>query len=594
MTSQELRQKYLDFFKEKGHIVIPSASLVPENDPSVLFTTAGMHPLVPYLLGQAHPSGRRLVNVQKCVRTGDIDEVGDNTHLTFFEMLGNWSLGDYFKQEAITWSWEFLTSEMWLAVDPHLLAVSVFEGDNEAPRDEESVAIWRSCGVSESRIAFLGKEDNWWPAGGKHPGPQGPDTEIFYWTGEEAAPETFDSKDERWVEIWNNVFMQFNKSPDGLLSPLVNQNVDTGMGLERTVAILNGKASVFETDELRQIISVIEKISHQPYELNVRSMRIVADHVRSAVMMMADGVDPSNKDQGYVLRRLIRRSVRELKKLGGEIDLAPIAESSIAVMGEAYENVVKAKDGILSLIQGEQNKFLKTLEKGEKEVEKRFVSSGSLSGEDAFVLYSTYGFPLELTEEIAIEHGQSVDRQLFATEFEKHQNLSRAGAEKKFAGGLADHSEASTRLHTATHLLHQALRTVLGDHVEQRGSNITPERLRFDFVHGEKMTSEQIAGVEELVNTQIQKALPVHFEMLDLEEAKARGAIGLFEDKYAQLEGKLKVYFVGDKPTGEFFSKEVCGGPHVKNTQELGKFKILKEESASAGIRRIKAVLLDA
>lgn len=590
MTPQELRETYLSFFESKGHKRIPSASVVPENDPSVLFTTAGMHPLVPYLLGEPHPSGVRLTDVQKCVRTGDIDEVGDATHLTFFEMLGNWSLGDYFKDEAITWSFEFLTEV--LKIDLSRLAVTVFEGDADAPFDEEAYTKWRSLGIPEARIARLGKEDNWWPAGGKMPGPQGPDTEMFYWTGELPAPEGFDTEDKRWVEIWNDVFMQYNKRDDGAFEPLSQKNVDTGMGLERLLTVLSGKASVYDTELFAPILKAIEVVSGQAYTASKdteRSMRIVADHVRASVVMVADGVEPSNKDQGYILRRLIRRSVRELKKLSGSLALESIARAVVETLGEAYPELVSDADRICTVLETERGKFEKTLEKGEKEVEKLFEKKGALSGEDAFVLYSTYGFPLELTEEIVAEHGQQVDLEVFGAEFKKHQDLSRAGAEQKFAGGLADHSEESKRLHTATHLLHQALRTVLGDHVEQKGSNITAERLRFDFSHGEKMTDEQKDQVEKLVNDVIEADVPVHFELLSLEEAKARGAIGLFEDKYAQLGGKVKVYFMGEP--GQEFSKEVCGGPHVERTGELGGFRIVKEEASSSGVRRIKAVL---
>ena len=589
ITAQELRQKYIDFFVSKGHTQIPSASLVPENDPSVLFTTAGMHPLVPYLKGESHPSGTRLVNYQKCVRTGDIDEVGDNTHLTFFEMLGNWSLGDYFKEDAIKWSFEFLTSNEWLGISLDNLAFTYFAGDENTPEDHESKKLWLDLGVSESRIKSLGKEDNWWPAGGKHPGPQGPDTEMFYWTGDEDAPEEFDPEDSRWVEIWNDVFMQFNQTAEGVLEPLSKQNVDTGMGLERTLAVLQGKKSVFETELFTPILNAIRDLIGDAYD--ERGARIIADHIRSSVMMISDGVLPSNKDQGYILRRLIRRSLREFHKLGQDsVDVTPVIIASISTLSDAYPELAKMQDQIIEIIVNEGTKFQKTLSRGLKEFEKMFSSKGHVSGEEAFTLYATFGFPLELTQELVEEKGEGVDKDVFAAEFQKHQDISRQGAEKKFAGGLADHSDESKRLHTATHLLHQALRTVLGDHVEQRGSNITQDRLRFDFSHEEKMTDQEKQQVQKIVNEQIEKDLPIHFEMLTVEEAKERGAIGLFEDKYAQVGDKIKVYFVGNEESG-CFSKEICGGPHVDRTSELRSFRIKKEESSSAGVRRIKAVL---
>lgn len=588
MTAHELRRAYINFFVEKGHAEIPSASLVPENDPSVLFTTAGMHPLVPFLKGESHPAGNRLVDVQKCVRTGDIDEVGDNTHLTFFEMLGNWSLGDYFKDDSIAWSYEFLTDKLGIGVDK--LAFSVFEGDDDVPFDQESYDKWVSLGIAPARITKLNKQENWWPAGGKHPGPQGPDTEIFYWTGEESAPEAFDPENDLWVEIWNNVFMQFDRSPDGTYSPLPATNVDTGMGLERTLAVLNGVPSVFDTDLFVPILQSIEGVTGQTYTDNERSMRIIADHVRTAVMMISDGVKPSNKDQGYILRRLIRRSVRQMNALAEGKKLGSIVTASIETLNDAYPILNEMTAEIQSEIATEETKFSKTLTKGLKEFEKMYASSGNVSGEEAFVLYSTYGFPLELTEELVREKGQNVDRDTFQAEFAKHQDLSRAGAGQKFAGGLADHSDESKKLHTATHLLHKALRMVLGEHVEQKGSNITQERLRFDFSHPEKMTDEQKTEVEKIVNEQIQADLPMGFEMMTVEEAKNAGAIGLFEDTYAQIGDKIKVYTAGNDEKG-VFSREICGGPHVEHTGILGAFAIKKEESSSAGIRRIKAVI---
>jgi alanyl-tRNA synthetase len=586
MKANELRRKYIEFFVGHGHTEIPSASVVPENDPSVLFTTAGMHPLVPYLMGNKHPAGNRLVDAQKCIRTGDIDEVGDATHLTFFEMLGNWSLGDYFKDESIQMSFEFLTQELGIPLEK--LAVSVFAGDDDADFDQEAYDKWLSLGVDAGRIAKLDKNENWWPAGGKHTGPQGPDTEIFYWTGDEPAPASFQetAEDPHWVEIWNNVFMQFHKDESGALTDLAQKNVDTGMGLERTAAILQGKANVYDTELFTPILEAIEKVSGKTYAENERAMRIIADHVRSAVMMISDGVRPSNKDQGYILRRLLRRAVRQFLTLDVERDgLVPVAQVVIDVMGEAYPSVSDQAEIILAEVKTEEGKFVKTLTKGLREFEKMFAFAGHVSGDEAFKLYATYGFPLELTQELVREKGQEVDDTVFRAEFTKHQDVSRAGAAGKFAGGLADDSIEVKRLHTATHLLHQALRTVLGDHVEQKGSNITVERLRFDFSHGEKMTPEQKEEVEKIVNDQIQAAGAVSFEELSPEEAKSQGAIGLFDDKYANMGGKVKVYTMGD------FSKEICGGPHVDNTSELGAFKIKKEEASSAGIRRIKAIL---
>lgn len=589
MEANELRKAYIEFFVSKGHVEIPSASLVPENDPSVLFTTAGMHPLVPYLKGEDHPAGSMLVNYQKCVRTGDIDEVGDETHLTFFEMLGNWSLGEYFKKDAITWSFEFLTQK--LGVDATKLAVSVFAGDDDADFDQESYDLWLGLGIPEARIARLGKEDNWWPAGGKNPGPQGPDTEMFYWTGDGDAPDSFDPEDPLWVEIWNDVFMEFDRTPDGEYLPLEKKNVDTGMGLERTAAVLKGKANVYETELFVPIIESIEKLTGTLYAGNERSMRIIADHVRTAVMMIADGARPSNKDQGYILRRLIRRSVRQLLSLAEGCELEAVIKACIESLEGAYPVLVGMSGGIHGEIAKEEIKFNKTLKKGLREFEKLYASGGHVGGEEAFLLYQSYGFPLELTEELVREKGKEVDRDTFESEFKKHQDLSRAGSGAKFAGGLADHSDESKKLHTATHLLHAALRKVLGDHVLQKGSNITQERLRFDFSHDTKVTDEEKAKVEELVNGAIDAKLSMSFEVLSVVEAKEQGAIGIFEDKYANVGGKVKVYTVGSGK--DVFSREICGGPHVDNTAELGAFAIKKEEASSAGVRRIKAVIGD-
>jgi alanyl-tRNA synthetase len=597
MTANELRQKYVDFFKTKGHAEIPSASVVPENDPTVLFTTAGMHPLVPYLLGQPHPAGKRLVDYQRCIRTGDIDDVGDDTHLTFFTMLGNWSLGDYFKKESIEWSFEFLTSPQWLNIPLSHLSFTVFEGDENAPFDEEAYSHWMrlltDAGLSEEqareKIAKLPKEDNWWGPAGKT-GPCGPDTEIFYWVGEGEPVGNKGTHSKQWMEIWNNVFMQFNKQEDGTLVPLAAGSVDTGMGLERTVTALQKRVNVYQTEVFAGMLEVLEKLSGKKYEEDaqvVQSMRIIADHLRAAAIMAMDGVIPTNKDQGYILRRLIRRAIRHARKLNVvSADLIdPMIDAVIASLGESYPKLAEKKAEIVSVLSQEAAKFEKTIAQGLKEFQKIWERQQAISGEDAFNLYQSFGFPLEVTQELAAEQGQQVDREVFHEEFKKHQDLSRAGAEQKFAGGLADHSVETTKLHTATHLLHQALRTVLGDHVAQKGSNITAERLRFDFSHSEKMTPEQIKQVEDIVNEQIKRDLPVHFEMLTVAEAKEKGAIGLFEDKYALIGDKIKVYFMGD------YSKEICGGPHVEHTGQLGGIKIAKEEAVSAGVRRIKAVL---
>lgn len=592
MKASELRRQYIDFFVKKAeHAAIPGASLLPENDPTVLFTTAGMQPLVPFLLGEKHPQGTRLVNVQKCLRTDDIEEVGDDTHLTFFEMLGNWSLGDYFKNESIKWSFEFLTNshaDGGLGVDPSLLAVSVFEGDADAPRDEDSAQIWLNLGIPKERIAYLNKEENWWPAGGKMPGPQGPDTEIFYWQGEGAAPKEFDPENNSWVEIWNNVFMQFNKTPEGNYEPLSQQNVDTGMGLERMLAILQGKKNVFETD---LFTPVLEKLRAEAQNYDERNARIIADHLRSAVFILGDprGVTPGNNDQAYILRRLIRRAIRSGRKLGLQTPFTlEIAKILIDTYGDAYTELIQKREHILNELGQEEEQFALTLEKGEKEFSRmleELSGSETFPGKMAFKLYDTFGFPIEITTELASEHGLEVDRKGFDEAFSAHQELSRKGAENKFKGGLADHSEDTTRLHTATHLLHQALRHVLGDHVEQKGSNITSERLRFDFNHDTPMSKEEIEEVEKIVNQQIERSLPVNYEEMEVDNAKREGAIGLFEDRYAQLGNKIKVYRIGD------FSLEICGGPHVENTKQLGKFRIKKEQSSSRGVRRIKAVL---
>ena len=594
ITIHELRSKYIEFFKSKGHVEISGKSLIPENDPTVLFTTAGMHPLVPYLLGEPHPAGKRLTDYQKCIRTGDIDEVGDDAHLTFFEMLGNWSLGDYFKDESIAFSWEFLTSPSWLALDPSRISVTVFAGDENAPRDEVSAAAWRRMGMPEDRIAWLGADDNWWKVGPT--GPCGADTEIFYWVGEGLPPAGSNkgSDPKRWMEIWNNVFMEFNRVDEKTLVKLPAQNVDTGMGLERTVCILQGKKSVYDTEAFTPIIAALEKLCSKEYgsgrfELD-RSFRIVADHVRTATFILGDpkAVLPSNVGAGYVLRRIIRRAVRHGRKLGIEGPfLSVLAESVVESYSGPYPELVENKARIVEELRREEDKFLETLKTGEHEFEKMLPNllknpQKIMSGRLAFKLYDTYGFPIELTEELAAEGGLKVNREEFDEAYKKHQELSRAGSEQVFKGGLADHSEISTKYHTATHLLHKALRTVLGDHVAQKGSNITAERMRFDFSHPSPMTKEELAEVERIVNEQIARDLPVTMAMMSLDEAKASGAIALFGEKY---ESVVKVYTIGD------FSKEVCGGPHVANTGALGKFRIQKEQSSSAGVRRIYGVL---
>ncbi|MFH0780225.1 MAG: alanine--tRNA ligase [Parcubacteria group bacterium] len=598
MTSHELRQKYLEFFKQKGHAIIPSASLIPENDPSVLFTTAGMHPLVPYLLGEKHPGGRRLVNCQKCIRTGDIDEVGDDCHLTFFEMLGNWSLGDpdaqdgigagYFKKESIAYSWEFLTSPKWLGIDVDKLAFTVFAGDKDAPFDADSFKFWRDLGVAEARIAKLGKDDNWWPAGGKHLGPQGPDTEIFYWSGHGKAPKKFHPSDKKWVEIWNNVFMEFDKQGDGSFKPLKQKNIDTGMGLERTLAVLEGKPSVYDTELFQPIFRTIEELSGKKYETYKKEFRIIADHVKAAIFIMADGVTPLNVGPGYVLRRLIRRAVR----FAGSLEIKDtftfkLAEVVVNQMKGIYPELKKNNEFIINQLILEEEKFAKTLANGLREFKKL---ENKISGRQAFDLFQSYGFPFEMTEELAKERSIAVDKEEFDEEFKKHQDLSRLGAEKKFKGGLADASEETTKLHTATHLLQAALRKILGEHVFQKGSNITAERLRFDFTHPEKMTTEQIKLVEDLVNEWISKDYEVKCDEMPFAEAKKLGIMGLFENKYGDM---VKVYRIGPSASsGQSISSEMCGGPHVEHTGALGEFRIKKEEASSAGVRRIKAILI--
>lgn len=591
LTSNELRELYLEFFKSKGHTVISSASLIPENDPTVLFTTAGMHPLVPYLLGQKHPGGTRLTDVQKCVRTGDIDEVGDESHCTFFEMLGNWSLGDYFKQESIRFSYEFLTSEKYLGINPDKLVVSVFEGDDDCPRDEESAKIWEECGIPKERIFYLPKKNNWWgPAG--ITGPCGPDTEIFIDTGKEKCCEECSPACDcgKYLEIWNNVFMQYNKTADGKYEPLAQKNVDTGMGLERTIATLNGSNNVYETDAFSGAIKELETLSHKNYlqdEKTIKAFRIIVDHVRTATFILGDpkGVTPSNVDQGYVLRRLIRRAVR----FGRDLDLqegclAKIASLFVDNYKHVYPELDENREKIVEEFNKEEERFAKTLISGTKEFEKvlQFTKGDTLNGKTAFRLYDTFGFPIEITVEMAKERGFKVDIEGFEAAFKEHQEKSHAGSEQKFKGGLADNKEATTRLHTAAHLMLAGLRKVCGDGVFQRGSNITAERLRFDFSLDHPMTPEEIKAVEDYVNEAIQAKADIEVTEMSLEDAKESGAMGIFTSKYGET---VRVYRMGK------YSYEICGGPHAKNTGELGHFKIIKEQSSSAGVRRIKAIL---
>ena len=650
ITSAQLREMFQSFMESKGHKRIQSASIIPENDPTVLFTTAGMHPLVPYLMGTPHPAGTRLTDVQKCIRTGDIEEVGDPSHLTFFEMLGNWSLGDYFKKEAISWSWEFLTSPDYLGLDKDKLAFSVFAGDEDCPRDEEAHDIWRSMGVEEDHIFYLPKENNWWgPAG--QTGPCGPDTEMFIIRdkapcGPNCSPACSCG---RYLEIWNDVFMQYNKQKDGTFIPLEKKNVDTGMGLERTICVLTGKKTVYETDAFSGIIAKIAELSGKEYgadEETTRAFRVVADHLRTSTFILGDdrGVSPSNTDQGYILRRLIRRAVRYGMSLGMQDGFtAEIAQVIINQYKEVYPELDRNAAFVTEQLKLEEGRFARTLRQGEKEFEKvynntvntkalldsiltaedkvakaqelaqtkklrpspdmmpiieaataadeaalvaavetRMASLNVLDGRSAFKLYDTYGFPIEMTIELAAEKGLTVDEADFAERFKQHQEKSHQGAEQKFKGGLADHSEQTAKLHTATHLLHAALRKVLGDEVAQKGSNITAERLRFDFSFGRKMTAEEIAEVERLVNVAIEAKAPVVCEEMTVPEAKEKGAIGLFESKYGE---KVRTYKMGE------YSFEICGGPHAENTGDLGSFKIQKEESSSAGVRRIKAVI---
>jgi len=586
---------YLGFFESKGHKVISGSSVIPQNDPTVLFTTAGMHPLVPYLLGEPHPAGKRLCDCQKCIRTGDIDEVGDVMHLTFFEMLGNWSLGDYFKEEAITWSYEFLTSQRYLGFNPAQLHVTVFAGNDVAPRDDDSMKAWLKLGIPQDRIFALPEKDNWWGLPNDS-GPCGPDTEMFIDTGKHPCGPACrpGCSCGKYFEIWNDVFMQYEKVPNSPIRQLKQHNVDTGMGVERTVAMLQGRKNVFETAIFGPVMEIIAGMASKDAlggEQAAKACRVIADHMRSSVFILGDdqGVVPGNLGQGYVLRRLIRRSVRYARQLGLAAGFSvPIAERVVESFGQAYPELVRHSARITEELLKEEERFEKTLQNGLSELNKTLGQMKAhnqtvLPGRVAFRLYDTCGFPLEFTEEICKEAGITIDKPGYESAFEKHKELSRQGADKAFKGGLAETSAVTTRLHTATHLLHRSLQMVLGDHVKQKGSNITVERLRFDFSHPDKMTDEQQARVEDLVNKAILDKLPVEMKTMTLEEARASGATALFEAKYGE---QVKVYSIGE------FSKEVCGGPHVGNTSELGaRFKIVKETASSSGVRRIKAVL---
>ncbi len=594
ITAKELRERYLQFFREKGHQIIPGASLIPEHDPTVLFTTAGMHPLTPFLLGEKHPAGQKLADVQKCVRTGDIDSVGDSWHLTFFEMLGNWSLGDYWKKEAIEWSFEFLTEKKWLGIPAGKLSITVFAGDKDAPEDKESAKIWQKLGIPKERIYYLPKEENWWgPAG--QTGPCGPCTEMFYDTGKEKCNSNCrpGCSCGKYAEIWNDVFMEFNKTKEGKYLPLKQKNVDTGMGLERTIAVLAGFDNVYETELFKPIIKKIGELTTKNYPLSTTHYRIISDHLKAATFILAENIEPSNVEQGYVLRRLIRRAVRYGRQLGVEnIFTHKIAEVIIDIYKEIYPELRRGKDFIFEQLIREEEKFKKTLAKGLRELEKlvkqKYQIKKEFSGKDAFYIYETFGFPLEMIEEELKNYNLKVSKEAFKNAFQKHQEFSRLGAEQKFKGGLADHSEEVTKYHTATHLLLAALRQILSSHIYQKGSNITAERLRFDFSHTAKLTPEELKKIEDLVNQKIKEGLEVKWEEMSLEEAKKQRAMGVFGEKYGE---RVKVYTIFNPKTGEIFSQEICGGPHVKRTSELGNFKIIKEESSGAGVRRIRAIL---
>jgi alanyl-tRNA synthetase len=594
MTSEELRQLYFDFFIGKGHTVIQGSSLIPQEDSTILYTPAGMQPLVPYLLGEKHPAGRRLVDVQKCIRTGDIEEVGDSSHLTFFEMLGNWSLGDYFKRESITWSFEFLTSGEWLGFDPDKLHVTVFAGDDKVPPDQEAASIWEEVGIPRGKIYFLGRDDNWWGPTG-NTGPCGPDTEMFIDTGKPSCGP--DCKPGcgcgKYFEIWNDVFMEYRRTADGRYVPLERKNVDTGMGVARTVAMMNGCETIYDIPQFRPLFGFLKKLSglgSEPDDQALRSLRIVSDHIRTATHILGDdqGIPPSNLDRGYVLRRLIRLAVRHGRKLGIDDPFTSrLEEIFIDTESPVHEELARNRKFILEELSLEESRFEKTLQSGLREFEKFLPNlmrnpAKTIPGRIAFRLYDTFGFPVEFTAELAAENDMTVDMEGYVKAFDKHRELSRQGGDQKFKGGLSDNSEMVTRLHTATHLLHQALREILGAHVEQKGSNITEKRLRFDFSHPDKMTEEEIEMVENRVNEIIEADVPVVFEETQLENALEMGAIGLFRSKYGDM---VKVYRIGN------FSLEICGGPHAGRTGELGRFRIVKEKSSSAGVRRIRAVL---
>ena len=588
LRSKELREFYLHFFESHNHTIIPSSSVIPENDPTVLFTTAGMHPLVPYLLGEHHPAGKRLCDVQKCIRTSDIDEVGDNSHLTFFEMLGNWSLGDYFKDEAIRMSYEFLTSKDYLNIPKEKLYFTCFAGDETAPRDEESYNIWKSLGVSEDHLFYLPKENNFWILGSGI-GPCGPDTEMFYDTGKPKCSDICNPACDcgKYLEIWNDVFMEYYRDESGNLTKLKQQNVDTGMGLERTITVLNGLESVYDSDVFQNLKEKIEELSGKSYEENKKSFRIIMDHIRTSTFILGDdhGITPSNVGAGYVLRRLIRRAIRHLRKLGLMEDaLVKLAEVVINDYSDVYKELDKNKEFIYKELESEGIKFGKTIKDGEKLFYKviKHLEGDIISGEDAFKLFDTFGFPLEMTEELARENGLKVDTLGFEEKFKEHQEKSRTIDAGSFKGGLADSSYESTKYHTLAHLMLAALQTMYGPDIIQKGCNITSERIRFDFNLDHKMTDEEKAELTKIVNEKIKEGIPVTMEEMSYEEAKKRGAHGTFEDRYGSI---VKVYSIGD------FSKEICGGPHVNNTSELGTFKITKEESSSAGVRRIKGVL---
>jgi len=587
ISRQDLIKKYIDFFKSKGHKEVPNSSLIPINDPTVLFTTAGMHPLVPYLIGQKHPLGKRLVNVQRCIRTDDIDEVGDATHHTFFEMLGNWSLGDYFKDVAINYSFEFLTKILKIPMDK--LAITCFVGDKDCPKDEESYKIWIDLGIPKERIAFLPKKNNWWgPAGTV--GPCGPDTEMFYWSNNnKKTPKVFNPDDKNWIEIWNDVFMQYEKTESGKFIQLKQKNVDTGMGLERTLAALSSLDDNYETILFKPLIKEIEKISGKKYENHKKEMRIISDHIKASAFIIADGISPSNTGQGYILRRLIRRSIRYGRLLGIETNFTKEVVKPIFEVYNDYKELESNEDQIIIKLEEEENKFKKTIEKGTKQFEKLAKENKEISGKDAFLLFQSFGFPIEMTMEMGKEMDIKVDKKGFDEEYQKHQELSRTTSAGAFKSGLADHSETTTRLHTTTHLLNEALSRILGPEVAQRGSNITPERTRFDFVFNRKLTEEEIKKIEDMVNHIVKKGLNVKSEEIDYKDAIKTGAKGEFGHKYPE---RVSVYTVVDKDekTG-YFSREICTGPHVKNTKEIKKIKIIEQSSVSAGVRRIKAIV---